>query len=156
MYLRNKMKENENHDNSNLVNRIENHNLNDQNYRLKEDKNLLNKTLKNTMGKKMNVDDDDSIDSDVKLFENDKIDVANIEKKVQEEEINNDELLSEISKDSQNDFENVDKDILYIRYVEVKRVKTKWKCKFEDGILFKNNNKEILIKKLDGELERDW
>lgn len=126
------------------------------NYKVTEDRNVLNTTLRDKHKNKINTTEEDSyVDPDLLLFQ-EKDEKLDNDKKKDEEANVDDELLSDISKDDPNDFDNIEKDILYIRFTDVKRVKTKWKCKFEDGILIKNDNKEFIIKKLDGELERDW
>ena len=95
--------------------------------------------------------DDKSIDSEYQIF----IEKNKNKENKKEEEIENkdDELLSSLSSES-NEQEEA-KDFLLAQYEKVHRIRNKWKIIFIDAILQLNGN-EYLFDKVVGELDRDW
>ena len=95
--------------------------------------------------------DDKSIDSEYQIF----IEKNKNKENKKEEEIENkdDELLSSLSNES-NEQEEA-KDFLLAQYEKVHRIRNKWKIIFIDAIL-RLNGKEYLFDKVVGELDRDW
>ena len=95
--------------------------------------------------------DDKSIDSEYQIF----IEKNKNKENKKEEEIENkdDELLSSLSSES-NEQEEA-KDFLLAQYEKVHRIRNKWKIIFIDAIL-RLNGKEYLFDKVVGELDRDW
>ena len=95
--------------------------------------------------------DDKSIDSEYQIF----IEKNKNKENKKEEEIENkdDELLSSLSNES-NEQEEA-KDFLLAQYEKVHRIRNKWKIIFIDAILRLNGN-EYLFDKVVGELDRDW
>ena len=95
--------------------------------------------------------DDKSIDSEYQIF----IEKNKNKESKKEEEIENkdDELLSSLASES-NEQEEA-KDFLLAQYEKVHRIRNKWKIIFIDAILRLNGN-EYLFDKVVGELDRDW
>ena len=95
--------------------------------------------------------DDKSIDSEYQIF----IEKNKNKENKKEEDIENkdDELLSSLSNES-NEQEEA-KDFLLAQYEKVHRIRNKWKIIFIDAILRLNGN-EYLFDKVVGELDRDW
>jgi transcription initiation factor TFIIA large subunit len=129
---------------------------------------LMNKSLKNSIQEltKTEISNDKKKLQSIKEKEDSECDSDEMAfKKITKEEINfdyinkkahdidNDEELSELSKDS--NLENECKDTLYAQYEKVHRVKNKWKCSFKDAVL-QINGKEYVFDKVTGELERNW
>ena len=95
--------------------------------------------------------DDKSIDSEYQIFMEKNKNKEN--KKEEEIENKDDELLSSLSSES-NEQEEA-KDFLLAQYEKVHRIRNKWKIIFIDAIL-RLNGKEYLFEKVVGELDRDW
>lgn len=104
------------------------------------DKNINNDEIKKEEAKEEIVND-----PDLDVFEENKVE----EKKNEGDE----EVLSALSEESNNEKEY--NNHLLAQYETVKRIKTKWKVNLK-GCIAQKDNMEYVCGKIHGELERDW
>ena len=122
----------------NLESSIE-HNINNEIEQI-NDKNINNDEIKKEEAKEEIVND-----PDLDVFEENKVE----EKKNEGDE----EVLSALSEESNNEKEY--KNHLLAQYEKVKRVKNKWKVTLK-GCIAQKDNMEYVCGKVHGELSRDW
>ena len=122
----------------NLESSIE-HNINNEIEQI-NDKNINNDEIKKEEEKEEIVND-----PDLDVFEENKVE----EKKNEGDE----EVLSALSEESNNEKEY--KNHLLAQYEKVKRVKNKWKVTLK-GCIAQKDNMEYVCGKVHGELSRDW
>lgn len=103
------------------------------------DKNINNDEIKKEEAKEEIVND-----PDLDVFE---------ENKVEEKNEGDEEVLSALSEESNNEKEY--KNHLLAQYEKVKRVKNKWKVTLK-GCIAQKDNMEYVCGKVHGELSRDW
>ena len=130
---------------NNYNNSLNNENIdNKNNNQINNDKNDNKIKNKNEKENKDIVEDPDEI-----LFRN------NDKKK---EDVKNEEEESLSSDSDKNSFDEKEyNNVLYGQYVKdkIKRIKNRWKVHLH-GCIVNNDNKEIVIGKVNGDLERDW